>query len=89
MRKRRALTGLATAAVIGTAAALASAAPAQANAAQCEQYIAQRGYSVGAKVKEACRVADQADRPALCRDLLFRAGVTYNEAAVACALGIL
>lgn len=89
MRKRRVLTGLATAAMIGTAAALASATPAQANAAQCEQFIAQRGYMVGPKVKEACRVADQADRPALCRELLVAAGVTYNEAAVACALGVL
>lgn len=88
VRIKRALTGLAASVFIGGAAVLATAGPAQANEVQCQNYLHQKGYAVGPRVKEACRVAERVDT-GMCRDLLLIAGVSRNHATTACALGAL
>lgn len=87
-RGKQALGGMAAAVVIGASAVIATAAPAQADAAQCVAYLDQY-YDVGPRVQEACKVADTADNPTQCRTLLLRWGVSADHASVACALGVI
>ncbi|GGK63074.1 hypothetical protein GCM10010094_24930 [Streptomyces flaveus] len=65
------------------------AAPAQANAQDCRQYLANRGYVVGTWVRRACNIGQGVGGPSdylTCVQLLVDTGVRGNHATRACNL---
>jgi len=84
----QALAGVVTAVVMGASALVATAAPAQANAAQCRSYL-DLFYDVTPWMGAACQVADTGDDPVRCRTLLIQVGVRYDHALRGCTLGAL
>lgn len=76
--------------VAGAAIAMAVAAPAQADAASCKQYLQDKGYSVGTGVTTACTTAQNGGAVkgyAACKEYLLKLGVTTSHAHEACLRG--
>lgn len=82
MRLKRALAaaGLTAAAVV---LPITVAAPAQASAVDCQNYLASKGYLVGPKVKDACGQTGISGYQA-CVQKLLNAGVRSEYALIAC-----
>ncbi|MEU6857641.1 hypothetical protein AB0B28_02005 [Glycomyces sp. NPDC046736] len=90
---RRAASRLAltlSALLIGAAAALAVAAPAQANAFACTKYLTNQGYAVSVGMTQACRAAQAGGKVvgyAQCYRQLQFLKVAKAHADKACTLG--
>ncbi|AYC41260.1 hypothetical protein ACFYZI_13810 [Streptomyces griseorubiginosus] len=83
MRMKRALAaaGVTVAAMV---VPLTVAAPAQASAADCRNYLASQGYIVGPKVKEACAQTGITGYQG-CVQRLLNIGVRSEHALIACS----
>jgi hypothetical protein len=93
MSNMRMLLARASASCLATTAIVAGmvvmAAPAQANASDCVQYLTDRGYRIGPDSRRACRVGASGNEViywAMCDQLLAEIGVRSRHSRLACDL---
>ncbi|KKZ75489.1 hypothetical protein VO63_01275 [Streptomyces showdoensis] len=67
-------------------APVATAAPAQASQFDCQQYLLDVGYKVGAKTRQACSYGGSVTHAGLCYPILVSIGVKSLHATTACRL---
>jgi len=84
VKARRALATAFVTVAAGLLPMVASA-PAQASSVDCMQYLSDRGYIVGPKVRSVCNKGDWDQMP-LCPGRFISMGINGNHAYTACGL---